>query len=73
MRTRYWHRHPRGFANECEAVATHTKAKELELYRAGYRNITRRELEQHIAWINHENDAWGSNRAFGKMELPRST
>ncbi len=65
----YWHKHPRGFANECAFVraANQTEADALEDLE--YDRITRKELEEHIAWMNEENEAWGSGRAIGAYRL----
>jgi hypothetical protein len=67
--TRYYHTHPRQFANECIYVRTVTEAERAEAERRDYERITRADLVRHIAWMNAENTAWGSGRAVGKYHL----
>lgn len=67
MKTRYYHYHPRNFANECCIVAATTPEERRLAENNGYEYITVTDLRKHIAWINSENDAWGSNRAFAKI------
>ena len=69
----YWHRHPRGFANECDLVRAETSDQADTLIREGYDCLTRVELAEHVRWLNDENDAWGSNRAFGRISLKAVT
>lgn len=69
----YWHRHPRGFANECDLVRSETPDQADTLIREGYDRLTRVELAEHVRWLNDENDAWGSNRAFGRISLKAVT
>jgi hypothetical protein len=33
----------------------------------GYIRLTLAELRRHVRHVNAENDAWGSNRAFGPI------
>lgn len=67
--TTYWHKHPRGFANECSLARCETDAEAEEAEAAGYRRLKRTEVAQHIRFLNIENDAWGSGRAFGIIRL----
>ena len=69
MKKTYWHRHPREFANECNMVTATTKEQREDLDAMGYERLTRREALAEIKFVNAENDAWGSNRAFGVMRL----
>lgn len=69
IRRQYWHIHPRGFANECYTYYAEQDHVSRALAHAGYERLTRRELVRHLAYVNAENDAWGSNRAFGPMRL----
>ncbi len=62
----YWHKHPRGFANECIALRAETNQDAEFLRECGFTRLTREELRRHVRWINAENDAWGSNNAFGR-------
>lgn len=68
-RNTYHHLHGRGFANECSIVRCETDAERESAEPEGYERITRAVLAGHIAHINAENDAWGSNRAFGRIRL----
>ena len=65
----FWHRHPRDFANECDLVRATSQADRENLDAMGYNPLTKRAALAHIKWIKGENDAWGSNRAFGAMNL----
>lgn len=65
----YWHQHPRGFANECDLVRADTVERAAELDAAGYQRLTRVRLSKHVRMVNGENDAWGSNRAYGRIVL----
>lgn len=69
----YWHRHPRGFANECDIVRAEGRDDANRLEEHGYDRLTRTKLAEHVRWINDENDAWGSNRAFGRISLKAIT
>ncbi len=62
----YLHRHPRGFANECEMVRCATPAEVAEAEAAGFERLTRASAIAEIRYVTAENDAWGSNRAFGR-------
>lgn len=68
-RSTYYHRHPRGFANECEMVRCVTPAEVAEAEAAGFERLTRDAALAEIRWVNAENDAWGSNRAFGRASF----
>ena len=68
-RMTYWHRHPRGFANECETVKTEHLEEQEDLRWTGYHKVSRETLVEHIRWINRENESWGSGRAFGVMRI----
>ncbi len=65
----YLHRHPRGFANECELVKCATPAEIAEAEANGYERLTRASAIAEIRYVNAENDAWGSNRAFGRARF----
>lgn len=65
----YLHRHPRGFANECELVKCATLAEIAEAEANGYERLTRASAIAEIRYVNAENDAWGSNRAFGRARF----
>lgn len=65
----YWHKHPRGFANECDIVRCDSPFHKPYLEDAGYTRITRNDLIKHIRWLNAENAAWGSNTAFSPITL----
>ena len=67
--TTYWHQHPRGFANECSIMRAETAADAEELESLGYERLTVERLRKHVRWLNDENDAWGSNRAFGRISI----
>jgi hypothetical protein len=69
MAATYWHQHPRGFANECNLVRAETDDQADDLADRGYEQLTRGALRQHVRWLNDENDAWGSNRAFGRISV----
>lgn len=69
----YWHQHSRGFANECSIYRADNETQEQDLMAAGYSNLTRREMADHVRWLNGENDAWGSNRAYGRISLKAVT
>jgi hypothetical protein len=57
----YWHSHPRGFANECGILRAETREQADALAADGWKRLTRAELARHIAWLNGEARAWGSN------------
>lgn len=65
----YHHLHPRNFANECSIVRCESDAERESAEAEGYERISRRNLAHHIAWLNGENDSWGSGRAFGRIRL----
>lgn len=65
----YWHRHPRGFANECSLARAETDQEAIDLQTQGYTRLSRKAPARHIRWVNAENAAWGSNRAFGPICL----
>ena len=67
MRYTYWHRHPRNFANECSMLKATTIEQMRDLATQGYERLSVAEARRHLAWVNAENDAWGSNRAIGKF------
>ena len=69
MRYTYYHRHPRQFANECSMLKASTAAQGADLRDQGYERLTVAQARRHLAWINAENDAWGSNRAIGIMRF----
>ena len=69
VRKTYWHNHPRNFANECDMVTATTKEQREDLDSMGYERLSRKEALAEIRYVNAENDAWGSNRAFGVMRL----
>ena len=69
MASTYWHRHPRGFANECSIVRCETPEEKKYSAAFGYARINRKDLRSHVAWINAENESWGSSRAFGKISF----
>lgn len=69
MAATYWHRHPRGFANECSLFRAESDTEAQDLESEGYTRLTRREMSAHVRWLNDENDAWGSNRAFGRIVI----
>lgn len=67
----FWYREPRGFANEidiCRIPAADTALQDAA-EKAGYKRQSRTEITARIRWVNGENDAWGSNRAFGHINL----
>ena len=68
-RNTYYHLHPRNFANECNLVRCETALERESAVAEGYERLTRAELARHISHVNGENDAWGSNRAFGRIRL----
>lgn len=65
----YHHIHPRGFVNECHMVRCSTDDERLAAEAEGFTRLTRADAIAHLRYINYENDAWGSNRAFGRMRL----
>ncbi len=65
----YWHRHPRGFSNECEPLRCETPADRRRAQQDGYERLTLAELRRHVRWLNAENAAWGSNRAVGRYHV----
>lgn len=69
MRYTYWHHHPRGFANECSLVKASTRQQGEALREMGYTRLTLRQLRAHVRHMNDENEAWGSNRAFGAYSI----
>ena len=69
MRYAYFHRHPRNFANECSMLKASTKEQIEDLEAQGYERLSVAEAKRHLAWINAENSAWGSNRAVGVMRF----
>ena len=68
-RKTYWHKHPRGFANECDMLTATTKIQRDDLDSQGYERLSRKAALAEIKFVNAENDAWGSNRAFGVMRI----
>lgn len=73
MPARYYHKHPRNFANECDIVRTVTPAEHAKAEEQGYQRLNREEARRHIAWMNAENDAWGSGRAIGPYNFRAMT
>jgi hypothetical protein len=69
MRKYYFHRHPRNFANECHQLSATTAEQMAELEALGYQRMTLLELKRHLAWMNGENEAWGSNRPTGNYTV----
>lgn len=69
IRNTYYHLHDRGFANECSIIRCESDAERESAEAEGYERITRADLARHISYINAENAAWGSNRAFGRIRL----
>lgn len=69
QRHTYWHKHPRGFANECSITRCATAKQAAAAEKNGYERLTLTQLRQHISWVNEENAAWGSNRAFGAVSI----
>mgnify|MGYP001582108301 FL=1 len=65
----YYHLHPRNFANECCGAYAETRDERDDLVHLGDERLTNQEMRRHLRWVNGENDAWGSNRAFGAMAL----
>jgi hypothetical protein len=69
----YWHKHAGNFANLCDIVrlddADNSARTRSELEELGYERITRRATRAHVAWVNAENDAWGSGRAMDRIDL----
>jgi len=65
----YHHDHPRGFANECHIIRCESTEEQALAEGDGYERISRRELARHISWVNRENAAWGSGRAFGHISM----
>jgi len=63
------HKHPRNFANECDMIRCETEADAEAAEEDDYERLTNTEARKHISWLNGENDAWGSNRAFGGLSL----
>lgn len=61
----YWHKHSRGFANDCALYRADTTDQATRLDALGFTRLTREEARRHIRWLNAENAAWGSNRAVG--------
>lgn len=68
-RNTYHHLHPRGFVNECHIVRCESDQERTAAAQAGFERITRKDLARHVAHINDENAAWGSNRAFGAIHM----
>ena len=66
MRKTYFHRHHRNFANECHQLSATTAEQMQELTERGYERISLDQLRKHLAWMNGENDAWGSSRPTGR-------
>lgn len=71
IRKTYWHKHPRNFANECDAYTANTRDQREHLEDLGYEQLSREDMRRHLRWVNAENAAWGSNRASGDMALAR--
>ena len=71
VRKTYWHNHPRNFANECDMVTATTKEQREDLDSMGYERLSHKQALMEIRYVNRENDAWGSNRAFGAMSIHR--
>ncbi len=67
MANTYYHKHPRGFANECSIVVATTAAERAIAEKNDYERISAADLKKHIAHVNAENDSWGSNRAFADI------
>lgn len=44
----YWHKHPRGFANECDLVRADTPEEAAWLEAHGFERIARRNLARHL-------------------------
>lgn len=61
----YWHKHSRGFANECSLLRAATPEEAHYLARDGYTRLTRTQAHAHVRWLNAENASWGSGRAVG--------
>lgn len=69
MKPKIYHNHPRDFANECVMVRATTPEEIDYVEMHDYEYLTQKEARAHLRFVNDENDAWGSNRAFGKMSL----
>lgn len=69
MRYTYWHRHPRQFANECCLLKACTRGQIEDLITQGFERLSLRQTRRHLAHVNAENTAWGSNRAIGLMRF----
>lgn len=69
----YWYKHPRNFSNILDVLRlddadNHEHVRDI-LGDLGYSRITRRDLRALVAWVNAENDAWGSNRAQSSIDF----
>ena len=67
VRTIYLHQHPRRFANECSVIRVRADDRDTVDYltHIGYTRLTAREMARHLRWVDGENGAWASGRAFG--------
>lgn len=52
----YWHKHPRGFANECLLLRADTPEQATRLEAEGFERLTRDQARRHLRWVAIEDD-----------------
>ena len=71
MTTTYWHKHPRGFANECSLARCEDTQDGTEASAAGYTQFaTLSDMRRHVAAVNANDQQWDGHKniKFGDVE-----